>query len=633
MRCLLDIETESLTPEVLHCIVTKEEGSKYCIIWTPFSFELFKEYSKTVTVWIAHNGLHFDIPNLNKLLSLSISLQSVIDTIVVSRLVNYSRYSTHSLEELGLSLGYPKINFNDYSKLTQEMLDYCVQDVLILEAIYNKYKKYILDPAWKRSLRCEHDITIICDDMQHNGFYFNKDLATQVLINIQKRMAELEEQFQKIWPPELIEVDRKNFKLKADGTPHAHILKAYKFYPKTKLMGTELVCYDYKTFNPGSTKDRIEKLHELGWKPVEKSDTHYKFSIKAKVGQPWGKKVLTKEEYDKKKEYFNYYGWKVSEENLETLPSDAPEIASALAEWLTLNGRGLALEERIRLLSADYRLRTTFWHIGAWTHRMAHTKPNLANISSPFHGEPKSAVQRVKAQYDVDMRRMFAVESGYLVGTDAESIQLRVLAHYLRNDDYVHAIISGRKEDQSDIHNVNRRSLKLDHLTRDHAKTFIYAWLLGAGTGKVSRILGCSTVVAKGAVEDFIANTEGLGELKRGRINRDARRGYFEGFDGRKVLCNDAYLMLAGYLQNGESVIMKHSNILWRQWADEEKINYKQVNFVHDEWQTQVYGSYDAACRLGELQCKSFEEVGKRLGVYCPLSGETKIGHNWYDTH
>ena len=56
------------------------------------------------------------------------------------------------------------------------------------------------------------------------------------------------------------------------------------------------------------------------------------------------------------------------------------------------------------------------------------------------------------------------------------------------------------------------------------------------------------------------------------------------------------------------------------------------VNFVHDEWQTEAFTHADAV-RIGELQCKALEQAGIDLGVRCPMSGETKIGHNWFDTH
>ena len=396
------------------------------------------------------------------------------------------------------------------------------------------------------------------------------------------------------------------------------------------------MCWDYKSFNPGSTKDRVEKLWEAGWNPTEKSNGHYKFTLKGEVGQKWptnGKTILTQEMYDDKKEYYSYYGWTVSDENLATLPNSAPQAAKSLASWLCLNGRLKALEERIRCCDADGRIRTTFWHIGSWTHRKAHSSPNLANISSPFHGEVVTAVDAIKDRYDADMRRMFTVDEGhYLVGTDAESIQLRVLAHYLKNDAYIEAIVNGKKEDETDIHNVNKRALTLSHLTRDHAKTFIYAWLLGAGTAKVARILGCSIKQAKAAVNAFIVNTDGLSTLRGGLIKRDAARGYFEGLDGRKVINESEYHMLAGYLQNGESVIMKYAAILWNQWAKADGVGYLMVNDVHDEWQSEAF-TYDDAVHLGKLQCKALEQAGIDLNVRCPMSGETKIGRNWFDTH
>jgi DNA polymerase-1 len=198
----------------------------------------------------------------------------------------------------------------------------------------------------------------------------------------------------------------------------------------------------------------------------------------------------------------------------------------------------------------------------------------------------------------------------------------------------VQAIVEGRKEDGTDIHNVNRRALGLDHIIRDDAKTFIYAWLLGAGTAKVSRILRTDLRRAKQAVESFIQNTHGLAALKGGRIKRDAARGWFEGLDGRKVLCDSDHLMLAGYLQNGEAVVMKHANIMWRQWADKEKIIYRQINFVHDEWVTECLGDTAMAEHLGYLQQKAIEQAGKDLGVYCPLAGGTpKLGSNWLEIH
>jgi DNA polymerase-1 len=470
-----DIETNGIVlPDKLWCIVNKEHGEKSYKTWDINSgYAGFVDYAKTVDRWVFHNGINYDGPQINRLLGPTvIEPDKICDTFVVSRLVNYKGYKGHGLDEIGISLKQPKTVFNDWENYSPTMLSYCEDDVDLGTRVFNHFKKYIDDPDWAMAMDTEHKMAQLCKKMHDNGFKFDLDLAYKVLPQIKARLETLEADMQRSWPPELQEVHRLGYRTKADGSLYKTTQQAMDNFPKTEIDGDELVCYNYVTFNPASSKHRVEKLWEAGWNPTEKTKTYYKFSQHGGEGKPWGKKTLTKEEYEDKKDHFATYGWTVSDENLETLPSSAPACAQDLAEWLCLNGRLKPLEERIRECESDGRIRTNFWHIGAWTHRMSHSSPNLANISSPFHGEAKTAVDLVKQKFDGQLRQMFTVEDGnWLVGTDAESIQLRILAHYLKNDEYVAAILEGNKDDGTDIHNVNRRALGLDHLTRDHAKT------------------------------------------------------------------------------------------------------------------------------------------------------------------
>ena len=98
--------------------------------------------------------------------------------------------------------------------------------------------------------------------------------------------------------------------------------------------------------------------------------------------------------------------------------------------------------------------------------------------------------------------------------------------------------------------------------------------------------------------------------------------------------------MLAGYLQNGESVVMKRANILWRKRLISERVDFKQVNFVHDEWQTETPGDLELAKYIAEVQADSIRLVGEQLKLRCPLAGsvlnshkQLAIGQNWSQTH
>ncbi len=337
------------------------------------------------------------------------------------------------------------------------------------------------------------------------------------------------------------------------------------------------------------------------------------------------------------RKHFDRYGWACSEDNLKTLPVSAAQEVRELTQWLTLEGRRSSVEEWFSSLNEDdQKIHGKFWNTGAWTQRMSHSKPNGANIFAIWPDDKKvlSAIDAIKKKYDSDLRACWEASPGsYLVGTDADGIQLRVLAHYMDSDVYVKAIMEGDKKLGTDIHNVNKSALGPICKSRDDAKTFIYAWLLGAGIPKVASILGCNQADAKGAVENFLDSLPELKRLKSVTIPRDARRGYFTGLDGRRVQCTSEHLMLAGYLQAGEAVVMKHSNVLWRKELDTTSIKYKQVNFVHDEWQTEVYDTELQAKGVGLVQVASIQTTGKNLGLLCPLDGSYSVGRNWKETH
>ena len=85
---------------------------------------------------------------------------------------------------------------------------------------------------------------------------------------------------------------------------------------------------------------------------------------------------------------------------------------------------------------------------------------------------------------------------------------------------------------------------------------------------------------------------------------------------------------------------MKKANLIWRKTLRTEGISFKQVNFVHDEWQTEIIGTYDDALKAAKIQADSIREAGVLLKLRCPLEGsflnshkQLAIGRTWADTH
>jgi DNA polymerase-1 len=644
MIVICDIETNGLkNPDRLWLIVCKEiESGKVHVFKEPDRnpYE-FSQFAKKVTQWVGHNFLAFDYRHINRLCSgVSIDPTRVVDTLVISRLTNFLRKEGHSLSSFGDDLNLPKLDFNDWSSLSEDMIEYCVRDVEINYKLYLKQLPFIQSPLWKKSLRVEHDLVLVCNSIQDHGFFFDKDKAQEVYLSVSSEVSELEASLTASFPPKT-----KLYKeVLPRATKYGTLHKAqFKWLEKLGGDANDLLDYTpgypfsvftWEPFNPGSTSQIVERLNEAGWKPKEKTKGHY---IAWKEYERNG----TKENAERLAKFLQT-GWSISEANLATLPEDAPPAAKSLARYLLLRNRKKLLETWLEAVGEDGRIHPTLNGLGAWTHRMSHTDPNLANVPTEKPQDPDDI-----KELNQTLRSLFCVpKDRLLIGVDADSIQLRILAHYMNDPKFTEALINGDKSKGTDLHSLNAVALGAPCKGRRDAKTFIYAWLLGAGVERVAEILGCSIEEAKKAREDFLAYYPGLQKLKQVQIPFDAARGYFEGLDNRFVSCygedeaQRRHYMLGGYLQNGEKVVMAHANIRWRARLDRERVPYWQVNFVHDEWQTETLNDMDLAMYIANVQAESIKEVGLELNLRCPMAGSilgaheaVAIGRNWRETH
>jgi DNA polymerase-1 len=636
MLVVCDIETNALrNSSRLWLIGCKEvDTGKVTIFREPDKNpSAFLAYASRVSGWIGHNFLQFDLPEINRLVpGASLDATKVIDTLIISRLLNFNLENGHSLDAWGQRLGFPKLKFNDFDNLTEEMVTYLEGDLEVTYRLFEKFKPYIFSDRWKKPLRAEHDLAIICRSMSDHGFAFDIDKAKSLHQQLTTRIAELDVELQTAFPPRPVSLGEILPEVTKHGTIHRGKFRWVEDGDLTSFSpGAAFTRISFEPFNPGSAKQRVEVLNAAGWRPTEKTKGHLECERNLSAAR-W--KRLSQAEVRKleeRLEEYKVYGWKTSEENLSTLPRDAPEAAQKLVEWLLLASRTSVLNEWTSAYNdTTGSIHGSFNGIGAWTQRMSHAAPNMANIP------------RDDAPYGADMRSMWiAPKDRYLIGVDADSIQLRILAHYMDDAKFTTALVSGDKKQGTDAHSMNQKALGLNLCTtRDVAKTFIYAWLLGAGIAKIAEILNCTQAEARIASDNFLSFYPGLRRLKEEIIPRDAASGYFEGLDGRLVMCDNEHLMLAGYLQNGEKVAMTYANRIWRTQLDKERIPYWQVNFVHDEWQTYTIRDMDVAKYVAQVQADALRKAGEELGMKCPLlgsingsHGQLAIGDNWLQTH
>lgn len=584
---------------------------------------------------------------------------------------------SHSIESYGEEFGYPKIKFSDFTAWSQAMEDYCVRDVEIAGRIFTKYLSIINNPDWHSSILLEHQFQVVVNSLHDNGFSFNLAKAERLLAKVSKDLQEIDKQILVAFPPREV--------LIREFTPRLTKFGTISRTSVPRSLWTDISAYEagktyrhtrFDDFNPSSHKQVIAVLNEARWSPEDKTDTH--IDTERELSRLKYNRLKDPEQEKKLKDklaLLSIYGWKINENNLSTLPPNAPASARLLAKRILLESRRRTLVEWLGLVQDDGRIHGKFVGLGAWTHRMAHQNPNTANIPNEFDisGKRKPLGKEMRSLWQAPKNRL-------LVGVDAEGIQLRVFAHYINDKEFTDALVSGRKDDKTDPHSLNQRILGSVCKTRAAAKRFIYALLLGAGMWKLAQILECPEPECQEALNRLLERYTGWQSLRDEGIPRDARAGYFTGLDGRKVIIpkpsfsERKHLCMSGYLQNGEAVIMKRATLKWqeelrhgyptRDTAEVHRVLLNQdkdaaengvllrenparpyqikiVNFVHDEWQTETPNNTELALWVAETQSRALRTVGEELGLKCPLAGsywnddhkEHTIGTNWSVTH
>ena len=330
-----------------------------------------------------------------------------------------------------------------------------------------------------------------------------------------------------------------------------------------------------EVFNPGSRKQIAERLMALGWKPNKHTEK--------------GSVI-------------------VDEKVLQAI--DLPE-AKLIAEYLLIQKRVAQVESWIDHADNSDRVHCKVITNGAVTGRMTHSKPNLAQV--PRVGNP----------FGKECRECWTVEQGnVLVGIDASGLELRMLAHYMRDEEYTNEILSG------DIHTKNMEAAGLTN--RDQAKTFIYAFLYGAGPAKIGAVVGGGEKEGRKLINSFLANTPSLKNL-RSKVDRVSQQGWLPGLDGRRLIVRSQHAALNTLLQGAGAIVMKKALILLTEKLKCGRIQGSFVANVHDEWQIETTKEFSES--VGQLGVQSIQEAGLALKLRCPLDGEYKIGTNWASTH
>ena len=580
---VFDIEADSLEPTKIWCIAAVDPDSGETKTFGPTEIVNGLAFLNTADKLIGHNIIGYDLPAIKKIHNIDLTEgKAIVDTLVLSRLFNPTREGGHSLESWGYRIGLQKIEHTEFGEYTPDMLNYCRNDAVLNAKMFNNLKSESRGFS-RQSVVLEHETLKIIANQRERGFLLDVKSATLLVAELTDRLKEVEREVQKTFRPKQLKTTllaqfTKTGALSKMGLIEGSTKKSRLTQEEYEEIATKrkTIRIEEVPFNLGSRKQIGEYLVDFGWKPKNFTPT----------GQP------------------------IVDESTLSKIKDIPE-ATLIAEYLLLQKRIAQVSSWLEELHEDDRVRGFVNPNGTITGRMTHNHPNMAQVPS------------VRAPYGKRCRACWTVPEGYkLVGIDASSLELRMLAHYMKDEDFKNEILHG------DIHSTNQRLAGLE--SRDQAKTFIYALLYGAGDAKLGSVVGGNKRDGSELRKRFFDNLPAFKHLKD-TVGRAASKGFLKGLDGRKLYVRSEHAALNTLLQSAGAIVMKQAMIGLNQLIKLNTLDAHFVCNVHDEWQLEVKES--VADSTGQLGVDAIRQSGKELELFCPLDGEYKIGDNWSDTH
>jgi len=545
VKVVLDIETDQLDASVVNCIVAKNIDTNLVTVFDPDNMHVFKNWSKNIEQYIMHNGLSFDAPVLNKLLGTNIKPSQVLDTLILSQLFNPMREGGNGLKAWGDRFKFPKGSIESFAKYTDELKKYCIQDVEITHKLYEHLKKEGKGFS-KSCIDLEHQVRVILDQQEKNGFALDIKKAMLLLGQLSDEASQLEK-----WAIERFEPTKVELKTKT------------KYIP----------------FNIGSRQQIANRLMAIGWKPK-------KFTDKGSVI--------------------------VNEDVLDTI--DMPE-AKKFSRFFLLQKRVAQIKSWIESFNDKTgRVHGKVMTLKTITGRMAHNSPNMAQIPA------------VRSPYGKECRECWTVGNIHthsIVGTDASGLELRCLAHLMNDKQFTDTLLTG------DIHTHNMNMAGLTD--RDQAKTFIYAFMYGAGPAKIGQIVGGGSKEGKVLIDRFLKSMPSLKRVRDIVTNTAQKHGVIKGIDGRLLRTRSPHSALNTLIQGAGAVVCKLWLVNIMKRTTSSNLDVKLVASVHDEYQFEVVNKdVQAFCKITKYAMKDTE---KQLQMRCPLDNEHKVGKTWAETH
>lgn len=501
MAYVFDVEANGLHPSKLHCLSVQPLGGD--IKSTP-SYDNMRKFFSKADILIGHNITRWDVPNVERLLGISINAK-IVDTLALSWYLQPDR-PKHGLESYGEDFGIPKPPVYDWENEDISVyLERCEEDVKINTELWNQQWKQLLrlygseEEAWRLIdyLSFKMDCAREQEERKWKLDIPRCNRVLEELLAIREdKVAELSTVMPKVAVKAKKTRPKKPFK--QDGTHSAVGARWFNLLLENNLDidfdGVVEVVTGYKEPNPGSTPQIKAWLDGFGWIP----------------------------------ETFEY------KRNKET--GDVRKIPQINIK----NSGGMVCPSIIKLFEVEPKLQV-LEGLSILTHRISILKGFLENVdedgyiqaqiqglTNTLRFKHKVAVNLpgIDKPYGEDIRGCLIAPDGYeLLGSDMSSLEDRTKQHYMWDYDpeYVKEMMTddfdphidlaqfAKAMSKEDAHKFKNPDEPFKHTklykalsaVRKDYKQVNYSCVYGAGGATVGRAIGKGKMAGDALVEAY----------------------------------------------------------------------------------------------------------------------------------
>ncbi len=314
---------------------------------------------------------------------------------------------------------------------------------------------------------------------------------------------------------------------------------------------------------------------------------------------------------------------------LEELAAEGHEVPRLLMEYRELEKlRSTYVEALPQLVDPRTgRIHTSFNQTVAATGRLSSSNPNLQNIP-------------IRTPLGREIRKGFVAAPGYaFLGVDYSQIELRILAHFSRDEAFVHAFTRGidvHKQTASVIFDVS-----VDDVTpamRGQAKTVNFATIYGQGSFSLARQLGITRDEARTFIDTYFERFAGVRAYLDEQVTKARELGYVETLMGRRRYVPELKSRNWNVRQFGERVaqntpiqgtaadMIKLAMLRVQRALDQLGGGARMLLQVHDELLFEVPEG-----EVAQVRDVVVTEMESAMELDVPLVVEWGEGPNWYE--